>query len=358
MPSTDCYEVKVVATMTHELKCLFEKLGESLFTIERTCPPAEVKGGKVTWYEEEPQILDITFDKCDPCKVTFIVYAELPCVKIIDGDLKDEDNDQNLNSFRVVEQEFRIRTTAHMGDYHELLTFVVYPLPECVSSRNFDTECYCYEICRVPCIRNNIMTTTKHQQQHDHHDVSEPESFRIVFPLSQEIACLIPEFGLSGFYLKNLVATSLKTKVRLCPIGGRSAIAVGLLSYDSEKCEACLEYCSTDDEENLDLASGYECLLDVSPGQYFPPSLETMAASRRFVVKGLSKCTEKTLLDFGICFKPSLSDQDHKTPVMNYTITAEVCGDLCSEFFVKECPELEKKKKKKAKKAKKKNNEQ
>lgn len=309
--------------MTSELKCLYEKLGKGLFVVENTCPPDD---GDLQEAVLDPKILDITFDKCDPCKVTFDVYVELPCVEVPDADPEDDDDDANTNLPRVLPQELRIRTDGHMGDHHELLTFVIYPLPTTVNSRSFRTECYCYDICRVPCpeISGDEGGTIR-----DEGVVEVPSRFRVIFPLSKEIACLIPEFGLSGFYLRHLVSTSLKTQVALHPVNGGASTAVGLLSYDPDTCEACVEY----DSLNTDLGEGYECLIG---GSYSPPSIEEMAMARRFLVKGLSKCTEKVLLDMDVCFKTPLNvGGENSVPAgfTNYRIDAEVCGDLCSEFY-------------------------
>lgn len=311
MPCTpkDCYQVKVNATMTSELKCLHEKLGVEMFCIEVTCP---------TEVPLNPEILEVEFDKCDCSKVTFTVRVELP------GEL-----DVSECLVNVVPAEHRITTKGHKNPV-SVVVFTVHPLPRHVSSRGFDTECYDYEICRVPCTAETTVCPDPL--------CTNPNSFRVVFPLSQEVACLVPDFGLSGFYLKNLVSSSLKTKVRLCPANsppkeGCGGIPGALLSYDPERCEACLEFCDSQDEYEC-ITKGYEHLFNYSGTPPMAVSIEDMALTRRFNVKGVSKCTETTLLSFELCFKPPFSES--AGDVMNYKIVPNVEGETCYEFFCKE----------------------
>lgn len=325
----DCYQVKVHATMTNELKCLYEKLGTGMFEIivlsehNISSPPAE------------PQILEVEFDKCDSSKVTFTVYVELPRVMLngIDFDPVDGQND-----VRVLPVEYTIRTKGHLHTL-ELVTFTVYPLAYdgvyqsppvytgAVTSAGYETECYSHEQCRVCCVG-------------DSSHIPVPDSFRVIFPMNRDIACLIPEFGLNGFYLKNLVSANLKTKVRLVSGNNPTAvIAAALLSYDPERCEACLEFSEADAGE---IVTGYEYLFtssalgasdSSSARTYTQPSLSEMATNRRYNVRGVSKCTEKDLFTFEICFKPSLvSTRCQRQAVMNYGIDAISTEHWCYQF--------------------------
>ena len=315
-PTKDCYQVKVNATMTSELKCLYEKLGVGMFQVELTCPPEEST--------LNPEILEVEFDKCDCSKVTFTVYVELPNVLDTSGCVVE-----------TLPVEHRVTTTGHMRPV-PITVFTVYPLPQTVSSRGFDTECYEYEICRVPCQSQCVTECSECPEA-----CTNPNSFRVVFPLDKGVACLIPDFGLSGFYLKNLVSSSLKTKVRLCPANappkeGCGGIPGALLSYDPERCEACLEFCDSQEEYEC-ISKGYEHLFNYSGCPPCAVKIEDMALTRRFNVKGVSKCTETTLFSFELCFKPPLVENSDS--VMNYKIVSNVDGETCYEFFCKEVDE-------------------
>ena len=318
----ECYQVKVEATMTNELKCLYEKLGDDMFQIrvlsnfdallvEPNPIPSE--------FMLSPEILEVEFDKCDCDKVTFTLYVELPCLIIPDVD----ENDDMENDKKVLPVDYNITTSGHKHPV-SIKTFTVYPLAENCNSRGFDTECWSYEICRVPCLDAS-------------EQIPASESFRVTFPLSREVACLVPEFGLSGFYLKNLVSANLKTKVRLVPgnvvlTKGEGGIPGALLSYDPERCEACLEFCTEDYEC---IIKGYEHLFNVACGTSpASPTVADMALNRRFDVKGVSKCTEKVLFSFELCFKPPLAcnSETSMMDVMNYKIIGNTSGDVCYEF--------------------------
>lgn len=314
----DCYQVKVHATMSNELQCLYEKLGDSMFTVKLTSsfdPALNVP-------ELNPEILVVEFDKCDKKSVTFMLYIELPNVTLSDVD----DDLNNEPDMKVLPVEHRICTTGSRSSI-ELATFTVYPLPLNVTSRGFESTCYTYEICRVPC---RCASGPR---------IPSSNKFRVTFPLSKEIACLIPEFGLSGFYLKNLISTSVKAKVRLCPgnfspAAGTGQIPGALLTYDLDTCEACLEFCESD---YACIIEGYEYLFNVQSGtMVVAPTLETMALTRRFDVKGVAKCTEKTLFSFDLCYKPPLVENEDN--VMNYRIDSGTTGDYAYEFsYMRSC---------------------
>ena len=325
MPNKDCYQVKVHATMTNELKCLYEKLGADMFKVDVLSEFNEA----LQVPELSPEILEVEFDKCDPCKVTFTVYVELPRVTLVvppvDFDPVDGEDD-----VRTLPVEHRIGTGGHLHPL-EMNVFTVYPLANddmiqseggvgAVASAGYETDCYSYEQCRVLCKNSD-----------DNELVSPPDSFRVTFPLSREVACLIPEFGLTGFYLKNLVSANLKTKVRLVSANNpNAAVAAGVLSYDPERCEACLEVSESQNTYNS-IVEGYEYLFRKNPeDDLAQPSLADMATNRRYAVRGVSKCTEKDLFVFEICFKPSLVSNSQS--VMNYGIESFSSDTWCYQF--------------------------
>jgi hypothetical protein len=328
--------------MTNELKCLHEKLGTGMFQVSVLTE----FDPRLQAPELNPEILEVEFDKCDPCKVTFTVYVELPRVPLVAPEV-NFDGDTNPD-VKVLPVEHRISTSGHLHPL-EMNVFMVHPLAEdnapepqdgvgAVSSAGFEDECYSYEQCRVPCKNGQSWSARECMCL----PLSAPDSFRVTFPLSREVACLIPEFGLSGFYLKNLVSANLKTKVRLVSGNNPNAtIVAGLLSYDPERCEACLEVCE-DQSVYQCITEGYEYLFSKDDqGNLLPqPSLSEMATNRRYNVRGVSKCTEKDLFSFEICFKPSLVELDSANQnYMNYGIVALSTDHWCYQFENK-TPEL------------------
>jgi hypothetical protein len=346
----DCYQVKVLATMTNELKCLYEKLGVGMFQVRAISNfDALLKTDEPLTNESNPddlslnpEILEVEFDKCDSDKVTFTVYVELPYLTLDDVDA----NEDTCPDQKVLAVEHKISTSGHIHPI-SIKTFTVYPLPQFCNSRGFETDCWSYEQCRVPCVPEEEVEARGRNMRQVMECVSKPlpdfapsSSFRLTFPLSREVASLIPEFGLSGFYLKNLVSANLKTKVRLVPgnvvlTKGCGGVPAALLSYDADRCEACIEFCE-DEEEQSCITQGYEYLFNIDlnkePSSIVVPTVESMALTRRFDVKGVSKCTEKTLFSFELCFKPPLTPVPDDVTVMNYNIIGNTDGDVCYEF--------------------------
>lgn len=319
-----CYQVKLHTTITSELKALYDQLGASVFSIKVSTTFDPILNVPTL----SPEILDIDFDECDPCSVVFTLYIELPYVLLVNPQV-DINPQDNIPDSSILPVEFRISTTSQFNSV-AVSTFTIYPLPDNVNSRGFETACYKYRISRIQCkcvstrgCGCNILPPTK---------------FKIVFPLSKKIACLIPEFGLSGFYLRNLISSSLKTKVRMIPTtivpakdSGR--IPAALLSYDPTTCTALLEF---DEAEYTSILTGYEYLFNYNPSNPAnPPTIQDMAMLRRYEVKGVSKCTEKTLLTFDLCFDPALISNSNSC-VMNYNIVADFdcgeCDDYCHQF--------------------------
>lgn len=315
-----CYQVKLHSKISSELKSLYNQLGSGVFTISVTSTFDESLNVPVL----NPQIIRIDFDECDPCDVLFTLYIELPYVLLVNPQV-DINPQDNIPDSSVLPVEFQIGTSSQLNSI-SITKFTIYPLPEDVSSRGYETKCYRYYITRISCICPNGRCPC---------EIASPTKFKIIFPLSREVACLIPEFGLSGFYLKNLISSNLKTKVRLVPSSITPAkdsgrIPAGLLSYDAKTCTALLEF---DQSEYSSIITGYEYLFNynfLNPAN--PPTLQDMAMLRRYEVRGVSKCTEKTLLTFDVCFDPSLLTSNNC--VTNYTIVAHLkCGgDYCFEF--------------------------
>jgi len=285
--------------------------------------------------ELAPEILEVEFDKCDPCKVTFTVYVELPRVLLTNPtvDLDPEDGNEDT---RVLSVEHRICTSGHLSPL-EMSVFTIYPLAGdnsetgtgAVSSMGIEDECYSFEQCRVPCKPASPAVTGP--------TLPRPDSYRVTFPLDRAVACLLPELGLSGFYLKQLVSANLKSKVRLVSTNNPNADTVAaLLTYDPERCEGCIEVC--EDQETYDcIVNGYEHLFKGTS----QPSLSEQATNRRYSVRGLSKCTEKDLFSFEICFKPPLVPLDAgNTGYMNYGIVALDSEHWCYEFRNKTTDEI------------------
>lgn len=311
MSTKECYQVKVDATMTNELLSLYSKLGQNMFKVRAL----SAFDSSLDVPDLNPEILEVVFDKCEPCKVTFTLYVELPRVR------------QN-DSITTLPVEYSVYTGGHLRPY-ELRTVIVYPLPENVNSKGCENDCYSYEICRVECKDDESSISS----------MIESHGFKLVFPLSRELACLVPEFGLSGFYLKNLNSANLKTKVRLVPTNfvpekNTGQIPAALLSYDPEACEAYLEFSNNPvggQELYRSLTAGYEYLFNYVPGDVPPaPTLDDMAMKRNYSLRGVSKSTETELLNFDICYKPSLV-----TPsgYYNYTIVVNGVDNYCYEFL-------------------------
>jgi hypothetical protein len=307
--SKDCYQVKVNVEADETLITLYKTLGDALFTVVATCPPV------VDGIEFLPQVVDVAIDPCNPHVICFTVYVELPVT----------DDDPAV----VYPLEHAIMTQGHSNPL-TLLTFTVYPLPllpeEVASRGRFDSECD-YEIARVPCYEEDAQSTPV--------PIPDPTCFRLVFPMTEDIACLVPNFGVSGFYLNNKISSSLRMKVRLVPQNvplspGQGGIAVGLLSYDPETCTACLEVC--DDEELFGvLTAGYEALFNYVSGA--PPAVDTiaeLAQKKTFILKGVDKCSENPLFVFNVCTNaPILTPISQGT---NYKIRASGV-DYCYEFY-------------------------
>lgn len=146
------------------------------------------------------------------------------------------------------------------GCDRELLTFLVNPLPSNVVSTGVVEKCYSYEITRVPCRVLNTEETcdgefalcedgvTKVELQPseccricaDQKKTLEPTVMRVTFPLTKELKCLVPDFGLPGTVVNRLAGTvyTLVRIVSTCPV--KFAIPAKLY-FDNKKCTVCLE---------------------------------------------------------------------------------------------------------------------
>ena len=107
------------------------------------------------------------------------------------------------------------------------------------------------------------------------------------------------------------------------------------MSYDADKCEAILEV-RTDKCFFDTNTKGYEYLFNIDPNDccVCSPTLSDMAMTRRYEVRGVSKCTEKALLTFDICYNPPLVPLNcPNSNYMNYMINAIGVDDWAYELF-------------------------
>lgn len=253
-----------------------------------------------------------------------------------------------------IPQKYKITSSASGVD-REIITFLVNPLPHGTVSAGVFKECYQYEVTRVPCrILNDVNgcvpttiggtttvappscpsscptdspssaggTTVKFQASTSDDccnvcfsapPVLEANVLRLVFPLTKEIRCLVPDFGLPGAAL-NYSISELSTKVRLVPRSSLSDVAYpALLTFDVKNCTARLEF------DNSTLC-GPEAINDIGYEQEFgrlgcskkfnachrviSPCFEDLALARRIDVMGVHKCTEKVFFSFQVCIVP------------------------------------------------------
>ena len=132
----DCFQVKVEATMTDELKCLYNKLGAGMFQIEALSE----FDASLEVPDLAPEILEVEFDKCDPCKVVFTVHVEIPVVLLVNPEV-DIDPQDDISDTKGLPIEHRISTGGHLNPV-DILTFTVYPLAPLTLSQGYDTKCF------------------------------------------------------------------------------------------------------------------------------------------------------------------------------------------------------------------------
>jgi hypothetical protein len=246
-------------------------------------------------------------------------------------------------NFCFLPQKFKITSSAS-GHDREVITFLVNPLPYGTVSAGVFKDCYQYEVTRVACREavdcsrstttttsttvaptTSLITTTSSTTQAPVHQpieccrlcfsappVLEPDTLRLIFPLTKEIRCLVPDFGLPGAVL-NYALSELTTKVRIVPRSALADVAYpALLTFDMKNCTACLEF-------DKNLLCGHDAINDIGYEQEFgvfgcksnsrckkalSPCFEDLALARRIDVMGVHKCTEKVFFSFQICIVP------------------------------------------------------
>lgn len=254
------------------------------------------------------------------------------------------------NNYCFVPQKFTITTSASGRD-RDIITFLVNPLAYGTVSAGVFKDCYQYEATRVPCrvisevnhctprqthcatittipptttLSSTSTTTAPTTQQgclcieccglcFSAPPVLEADVLRLIFPLSKDLRCLVPDFGLPGAVL-NYSISELTTKVRLVPRSSLSEVAYpALLTFDMKNCTACLEF-------DKNLVCGPDAINDIGYEQEFgvfgcknnyngckrvlSPCFEDLAMARRIDVMGVHKCTEKVFFSFQICIVP------------------------------------------------------
>jgi len=264
-------------------------------------------------------------------------------------------------------QKYKI-TSCASGHDREIITFLVNPLPYGTVSAGVFKDCYQYEVTRVPsrvlndingCLPTTTSLTTIAPTTVTPTTTSacgvicnvapadccnlcfsappilEPNALKLIFPLTKELRCLVPSFGLPGAVL-NYAISELSTKVRLVPRSSLCDIAFpALLTFDIKNCTACLEFrtdleCFADccagmgtakrresrdfrdlrDYHNGVNEIGYEQEFGVAGCKRNPcikaitSCFEDLALARRIDVMGVHKCTEKVFFSFQVCIVP------------------------------------------------------
>jgi len=174
-----------------------------------------------------------------------------------------------------------------------------------------------------------------------------PDTLRLVFPMTKQIKCLVPDFGVTGTLLNAALGT-VGTLVRLVSCTPCKFCLPAKLSFDKENCTVCVEiktdyimnYCSD--------AVGYEhrfsccedfrtgrrskchcevaqlkdslkdiqtafCDAEIRPDDKKNRALwmtlgnkvfQLLARSKKIDVKGVNKCSENVLFSFQVCYFP------------------------------------------------------
>jgi len=256
-------------------------------------------------------------------------------------------------------------TSGSSGHEREIITFDVTPLPRNVVSSGVFTKCYSYEVTRVPCrvVDEDGLEFCRRKTGIDFVlDPNEcctlcnvpnlyyvPDTLRIMFPMTKDIKCLVPDFSLSGTFV-NAAFGTIATKVRLVSCTPCKFFLPAKLTFDKAKCMVCLDIsaayimsnASRHDMEGYEHRFGCECgtkcfnkcpcdvtdlrtaLLSIQ--QTFVNSscsidkdsprdialwnalgnvtFQTLARSKKIDVMGVNKCAETTLFSFQVCYVP------------------------------------------------------
>jgi hypothetical protein len=252
----------------------------------------------------EALIADVTVDKCDCTKATFLVYVNLL--------------EKPSRRFKIVSG------TSASGTV--LKTFEVYPLRtnddnERVVSSGVFTKCGNLEMFKVGCLVRDASST------------DQPPKFegclRLIVPLTKELKCLVPDFGFNNPVINETVNECLKVPVRLVSKGSCNLVYPACLSYNKKDCNVCLEielgsdnltvprHVKTHNEKFGDLGCNAVC----DPDFIFTPlDWKKLLLVRKLDVMGVDKCCETVLFSFQVCYEPLDRTYDN--------VEHQFCNDL------------------------------
>ena len=304
MSDHDCYQVKLQVNLNEEEQNFFEKFGESIIKISRSKDNNVLSESIVetTLNKKSPSILNVTayvelerlFENVEETE-NLLQETTMPATTVPETTVPETTEPPLGGGSSVEPARFNIFVRA--GKYeNRLVTFVVYPLKENVVAKGTFNDNLEYEITRVPCYDTS-------------ESAEEPRKLRLVVPLTKDLQCLLPDLGLSGLLLNQAIETNLKTKVRIVTSTPNMVSLPAVMSFDKESCTACLEFDADKDYESM--VKGYKYLYDCEnvkseelANKIMSPMskpFEILSMFRSFEVKGVAKCTEKTLLSFDIC---------------------------------------------------------
>lgn len=258
-------------------------------------------------------------------------------------------------------QKFCI-TSGASGHEREVITFNVSPLPPRTISTGVFEKCYTYEVTRVPCRTLDLdaldACRTKTGINYAVDDgccgvcnTQEPElvpdTLRIMFPMTKQIKCLVPDFGLSGTYFNAALGT-VDTLVRLVSCSPCKFCLPAKLRFDKENCMVCLDICTQylmnsgsdlngyehrfscceefgqgcKSSSSCDVANLKDTLYGLQSQTVYANGVEDpflnqalwytlgntvfqqLARSKRIDVMGVNKCSENVLFNFQVCYFP------------------------------------------------------
>lgn len=322
--SSETYQVKLKICVSEEDRCLYE----SFHTETNKVFDVMTKSGSPA------EIVEITFDKCDKTKATFIVS-----VNIAPG-----------GSEVLVVKSLAKSLTNKKSDHKVLKTIEIKALSSNVDTSGVIDGDFCYEIHRVE--RDGLMNCMK-----------------IIFPMTKDLRCLVPDFGVSNVLLRQLTECTLQTKVRLVSTGPGCFVIPACLTFDKDTCTAQLEFsfeenfyeslCSNlDSNRHLFYDNGCGCyamesgsstltqritaanpgiaqfLTSTVPAGSVNGSVQTtdvfriLSFYRHFNVMGVDKCTEKVLFSFEIC---PVTLAKSESGAVSFRIISKT-PDYCYEF--------------------------
>ena len=366
------------------LKCAVQdvSMGCEACTICEDTALAELKSNVISYMNTPMQLIALcesSVDEIDgtiPKLLAAIIALEtyigeqelnLACKILLDalGALTDEvtslrDFLNNPKTSGVYEAQKFCITSGASGRECEIITFNVAPLSANTVSTGVFDKCYTYEAtrvpCRVPCRKDLDDCTLSTGISYDPEPYCGicttvepflvPDTVRIMFPMTKQIKCLVPDFGLTGSYLNAALGT-VDTLVRLVSCSPCKFCLPAKLSFDKENCMVCLdistEYIMTN---YLQEFAGYEhrlscceefgsgckskCKCEVADLKSILTEINAtfdamddcaethrarwmtlgntvfqhLARSKKIDVRGVNKCAESVLFSFQVCYFP------------------------------------------------------